>query len=150
MTAISNPYDALYTKLKNRLTVVHDNCEYTVGEYMLMKAGKNARNENMPVVARANESRAVSSIIDFVNEKLTAKNPPRKEKTMRRFPLRTSASTLLSAAAACALVVSCGVYALVGLSNTVPYTAEVDESDYYDTETQDAIISEDIYEIAEN
>ena len=100
MTAISNPYDALYTKLKNRLTVVHDNCEYTFGEYMLMKAGKNARNENMPVVARANESRAVSSIIDFVNEKLTAKNPPRKEKTMRRFPLRTSASTLLSAAAA--------------------------------------------------
>ena len=150
MTTISNPYDALYTKLKNRLTVVHDNCEYTVGEYMLMKAGKSTRNETLPVVARANESRAVASIIDYVNEKLTVKNPPRKEKTMRRFPLRTSASALLSAAAACALVVSCGVYALVGLSNTVPYTAEVEDTEYHETETQDTDLTDGMYEIAEN
>ena len=150
MTTISNPYDTLYTKLKNRLTVIHDNCEYTVGEYMLMKAGKSSRNETMPVVARANEPRAVASIIDYVNEKLTVKNPPRKEKTMKRFPIKTSASALLSAAAACALVVSCGVYALVGLSNTVPYTAEIDESEHYETEIPNTDLTDTMYEIAEN
>ena len=35
-----NAYEALYTNMKNRFTVVNDNSEYSLGEYMLMKAGK--------------------------------------------------------------------------------------------------------------
>ncbi len=123
MTFVKDPYDALYTNLKNKLTVVKDNREYTVGEFMLMKAG--AEKSSMALAARAPEQTAIVSVINFVNEKLTVKNPPKKDKTIRRFPIRASFSALLSAVAAMALVVSCGIYALLGGDkNVVPSTVE--------------------------
>ena len=35
-----NVYENLYENMKNRFTVVNNNTEYTLGEIMLIKAGK--------------------------------------------------------------------------------------------------------------
>ena len=43
-----NAYENLYENMKNRFTVVNDNCEYTRGEYMLMKAGMKKEASNLP------------------------------------------------------------------------------------------------------
>ena len=110
MTAVANPYDALYTNLKNRFTVIHDGKECTVGDFMLMKAGKTEKAEKnstaLSVVNANSEHHALATIACYVNDKLTVKNPPVKDKTIRRFPIRTSMSAALSAVASCALVIS--------------------------------------------
>ena len=103
MAAIVNPYDNLYTNLKNKFTVVNDGAEYTLGDFMLMKAGKKSQ-KNEIISLKANESHAMANVISFMNDKLTAKLPAIKEKTIKRFPLRTSFSAVLSAVAAAALV----------------------------------------------
>lgn len=124
MAYISNPYDALYTNLKNKLTVVADEREYTVGDYMLMKAGQ-ATSQDLAVTPISADQRAIVTFVNFVNERLTVKNPPRKDRTIRRFPLRTSMSALLSAVAASVLMISCCIYAVAGIGDsTVPYTAD--------------------------
>ena len=113
MNTITNPYDALYTNLKNRFTVIHDGTECTVGDYMLMKAGKSAsKKSDLPVAKVAKEDSSIVALINYMNEKLTIKNPPVKDKTIKRFPVRTSLSAMLSAVAACALVISCGVFSI--------------------------------------
>ena len=104
MTTVANPYDALYTNLKNRFTVIHDGKECTVGDFMLMKAGKSEKAEKnstaLSVVNANTEHHALATIACYVNDKLTVKNPPVKDKTIRRFPIKTSASALLSSVAA--------------------------------------------------
>ena len=113
MNTITNPYDALYTNLKNRFTVVHNGTECSVGDFMLMKAGKaNANQSDLPVAKTIKEDNSLVSLINYMNEKLTVKNPPVKDRTIKRFPIRTSLASMLSAAAACALVVSCGIFSL--------------------------------------
>ena len=124
MAAIVNPYDNLYTNLKNKFTVVNGGAEYTLGDFMLMKAGKSNNNNSAVVAVKANEPHAVVSVLNFVNDKLTAKAPAKKEKTIKRFPLRTSFSAALSAVAAAALVLSCGIFSLIGRTHTTAYTAE--------------------------
>ena len=118
MTTVANPYDALYTNLKNRFTVIHDGKECTVGDFMLMKAGKSEKADKnstaLSVVNANTEHHALATIACYVNDKLTVKNRPVKDKTIRRFPIKTSASALLSSVAACALVMSCGIFALSG------------------------------------
>lgn len=136
MARVTNPYDALYTNLKNRFTVIYEGAECTVGDYMLMKSGKQRKETNLPAapVHQAYEHRALVSIVDFVNDKLTVKNPPIKDKTIKRFPLKTSLSALLSSAAACALVLSCGIFALSGAKNTAPSAVADNESYNYNIE----------------
>lgn len=130
MTTVSNPYDALYTNLKNRFTVIHDGKECTVGDFMLMKAGKATAASNLPVVTVANHNNTLATIAHFVEDKLTVKNPPVKDRTIRRFPLKTSASALLSSVAACALVMSCGIFALTGNDEVANLSAQNDSSSY--------------------
>lgn len=131
MTTVANPYDALYTNLKNRFTVIHDGKECTVGDFMLMKAGKAEKNSSaLTVVSVAHESNALSTIAEYVNDKLTVKNPPVKDKTIRRFPVKTSASALLSSVAACALVMSCGIFALTGGKDAAGLSLERDDAAY--------------------
>ncbi|MBR2343435.1 MAG: hypothetical protein IKA64_04185 [Clostridia bacterium] len=128
MTTMNNPYDALYTNLKNRLTVVSDGAEYTVGEYMLMKAGE-AGTASLPSTRIENGGGAIVAVVNYVNERLTVKAPPIKDRTIKRFPLRTSFSALLSAVAAAVLMVSCCIYAVAGASDSaVPYTVENPET----------------------
>lgn len=145
MTAVANPYDALYTNLKNRFTVIHDGKECTVGDFMLIKAGKAEKNNtSLTVVNVANERNALVSIAEYVNDKLTVKNPPVKDKTIRRFPIKTSASALLSSVAACALVMSCGVFALTGGKDVSGLSLERDGSgyDYVETVEDDEIVED--------
>lgn len=114
MTQTTNNYDKLYENLKQRFTISSDGSEYTIGEYMLKKADVKRIDATLPVALRSTATKsevAVANFVSFVNDKLTIKEPPVKDKTIRAFPLRTSASAFLSAAVACAFIFS---FALVG------------------------------------
>ncbi len=112
-----NPYDALYNNLKNRFTVVHGGVECTVGDYMRMKSGAHSAS-NLPAVKRSSEEHSIAAVISYVNDKLTMKKAPVKDKTMRRFPIRTSLSATLSAVAACAIIMFTGIIAAKGVGDT--------------------------------
>ena len=108
MTSTNN-YDKLYENIKNRFTVVNENSEYTLGDYMLMKANKKKDDAMLPVAQRTTAGkgeRAVAMFLSYVNDKLLIKEPPIKDKTIRAFPFRASASALLSAVVACTFVLS--------------------------------------------
>jgi len=123
----TNAYETLYYNMKNKFTVVNENCEYTLGEYMSMKANaKSAEASNLPAVRNANQNHSIAAIFSYVNDKLAVKKPPVRDKVMRRFPFRTSAAAFLSAIVACALMLSYGIFAL-NSSYTVP-TAETEQS----------------------
>ena len=145
MTSVMNPYDALYTNLKNQFTVIYNGTECTVGDFMLMKANK--RSESSLPIATSVRTTSLSTIVEYVNDKLTVKKAPVKDQTIRSFPFRTSVSALLSATAACALVLSCGIFSLSG-SNVanVPQTVEKPEENYEETYTPEQIEDEIIYE----
>jgi hypothetical protein len=90
---------------------------------MRLKAGKNA-NATLPSTSFVQENHMVTALINYVNDKLTLKTAPKKDETIKRFPIRTSMSAVLSAAAACALVMSCGIFALSGAKSNSPYMAD--------------------------
>ncbi len=140
MTQTNNNYERLYDNMRSRFTVSSDNSEYTLGEYMLMKADVKKTDAALPVAMRSTATKselAVASIATFVNDKLTIKTAPEKDKTIRAFPLRASASAFLSASVACAFLLS---FALIGVKamglgegakadiSVVEYTAEVNET----------------------
>ena len=115
MTQTNNSYDKLYENMRQRFTVSCDNTEYTRGEYMLMKAdSKKSDDAALPVAVMTAVSKsemAVSGIVSFVDDKLTIKQPPVKDKTIRSFPFRASASAFLTASVACAFILS---FVLIG------------------------------------
>ena len=125
MTSTINQYDALYTNLKNQFTVIYKGTECTVGDFMLMKANKKSESTNLPI-ATTHRNTSIATFVEYVNDKLTVKKAPVKDKTIKSFPFRTSISALLTATAACALILSCGIFSLSGPKNltTTPYVAE--------------------------
>jgi len=140
MAAITNPYDSLYTNLKNRFTVIYDGAECTVGDYLLAKACKKQSSaSSLAVRTTANRPNALTTITKYINDKLTLKSAPEKNKTIRRFPVRTSASSVFSAVAACALVFSFGVFALKGAPVVTPYTADASEVETYTPEVDETV-----------
>ena len=126
-----SPYDALYNNLKNRFTVIHCGKECTVGDYMRMKSGTEC-TRSLPSVRKI-EDRSITAVINYVNDKLTMKKAPVKDRTMRRFPIRTSFSATLSAVAACAIIMFTGVIAAKVTENSLlpsantPTVEEMDE-----------------------
>ena len=127
MTAV-NAYEKLYMNMKNKFTVVNDNCEYTLGEYMSMKADAKANKSNLPASSTAKgDTHSISAIFSYVNDKLTVKKAPVKDKTMRRFPMRTALASFFSAAVACAFIFSFGMLSMNSASS-MPSTVEADES----------------------
>ena len=66
MTAVANPYEALYTNLKNRFTVIHDGKECTVGDFMLMKAGKAEKAEKNSTALTVVNTNMVEKYISLV------------------------------------------------------------------------------------
>lgn len=133
MTSVMNPYDALYTNLKNQFTVIYNGSECTVGDFMQMKANKRSES-NLPIATTSARNTSLATIVEYVNDKLTVKQAPIKDKTIRSFPLRTSFSALLSATAACALILSCGIFSLTGASGAnVPQTAEKSDTSYVES-----------------
>ena len=133
MTSTMDQYDALYTNLKNQFTVIYNGTECTVGDFMLMKANK--RSESSLPIATTARNTSIATIVEYVNDKLTVKNAPVKDKTIKRFPFRTSISALLSATAACALVLSCGIFSLTGAKNLTNSTYTADNTSYSETFT---------------
>ena len=118
MTQATNNYERLYDNMKNRFTVACDNSEYTLGEYMLMKADAKKADAALPVALRSSATKsevAVASVASFVTDILTIKEAPAKDKTIKAFPFRASASAFLSAAVACAFILS---FALIGIKAT--------------------------------
>lgn len=121
MTQATNNYDKLYENMKQRFTVSNDDTEYTIGEYMLMKADVKKTDAALPVAMRSsatNTERAVANIVTYVNDKLTIKQAPVQEKTIKAFPFRASASAFLSAAVACSFMLSVCLIGANSLSNT--------------------------------
>ena len=136
-----NVYEDLYNKMKNNYIVVNENREYSLGNYMRMRADQKSEASNLPAVrSKSSGDVIVSSFFKYVNDKLTLKSAPAKDKTIRRFPLRTSLAAMLSAVIACTLIVSYGIVALRGATNSLSATAEIPETVI--TETEDTEITE--------
>ena len=109
MATSMNAYERLYTNMKTRFTVVNGNDECSLGEYMLMKAGKKQNTATLPVAANTlRQPSAVVSFISYVNDKLMVKEAPAKDKVIRSFPFRTTAAALLSALLVCTFAISYG------------------------------------------
>ena len=122
---LNNVYDKLYTSIKNDLTLVDGDNEYSLGDYMMMKAGKNkeAKASNLPVAKTAESAqKAIVAFFTYVNDKLTVKRAPVKDKTIRTFPFRTSLATALCAVVACTLLLSFGLK--IGNMSDSPFVAE--------------------------
>lgn len=140
-------YEKLYSNMVKNFTVEKNHEDYKLGDYMLMKA--NAKKHSGEAKSTATTALTLhqsftSSLVSFayyVNDKLTVKEAPIRDRTIRRFPLRTSLSALCSAVVVCALIISCtifGIQANGSIDNTVnaeysEMTEEI-ESDVSETE----------------
>ena len=128
-------YDKLYMSMKNKFTVTADNCEYSLGEYMSKKANAKASSSSLPVAAnKANQVSTISAIFTYVNDKLTVKREPVKDKTIRAFPFRTSLAECFSAVVACAFIFSFGIFSMKGAS-ALPATADAEEIETVELES---------------
>ena len=119
-------YESLYNNMKSKFTVVDDGCEYNLGEYMSKKANARKAGSNLPVArTRSNDNHAITAVFSYVNDKLTVKKAPEKDKTMKAFPFRTSAAAFVSAVVACTFIFSFGIFAMRGAT---PSTAEAQDN----------------------
>ena len=97
-----------------------------------MQANKEETAEEstiLPVAAKnyaAVGEKALSAVVSYVNDKLTIKEPPVKDKTIIAFPFRASASALLSAVACCALVLSIGIFGMGSMKENADGVSMVD------------------------
>ena len=124
MTQTTNNYDKLYENMKQRFTVSQNDTAYTLGEYMLMKAdSKKSENTTLPVAVMSEV--AVTNIVSFVDDKLTIKQAPVKDKTLRAFPFRASASAFLTASVACAFLLSFVLIGAKSMANQAPVANDV-------------------------
>lgn len=128
-----NVYEKLYNSTKSKFSIADGNREYTLGEYMLMKAEKKNGISKLPV-AHAGKQKAVAAFFSYVNEKLMVKTPPEKDRIIRKFPFRTSAAALLSAMLVCTLVLSFGLFSGKNIASSDPTTSESELDDVSDTE----------------
>ena len=118
MATSMNAYDRLYSNMKTRFTVVNDNNEYSLGEYMLLKANKKKEAVSLPVAnATLKQLSPVRSFISYVNDKLMVKEAPAKDKVIRAFPFRTTAAAVISALLVCTFAVSYGVAGINSISS---------------------------------
>lgn len=113
----ANAYEKLYDKMKTKFTVIKNNNEYTLGEYMAMKS--------QSALARKNEekpnTRTPSSFLAYLGEKMAARSQSREN---HAFPLKTLASACLSLMVVSALVFSFGAVSSKG--DTSPVTEIVE------------------------
>ena len=141
MTQTTNNYDKLYENMKQRFTVSQNDTAYTLGEYMLMKAdGKKSENTTLPVAVMSEV--AVTNIVSFVDDKLTIKQAPVKDKTLRAFPFRASASAFLTASVACAFLLS---FVLIGAKSMANQTPVANDIVITETENTGVGFVEDLY-----
>ena len=137
MATVNNVYDNLYNNIKNKFTVEEKNCEYTLGGYMLMKANENRKSgSNLPVATLRHENRVVSAIVNYISDKLTVKEAPEKDKTLKAFPFRSSIAAFLSAVLLCTVVFTYGFLSVKGKEGSgAPMLA--DASDEIETDSEE-------------
>lgn len=138
-------YDKLYNNMVKKFTVENDNTDYTLGDYMLMKARtkKNAMTvaANSSLAVAEPKSSSLTTVFSYIGEKLRVKKAPVKDKTMRKFPLRASLSALCSATIVCALVVCCAVFGLSSANGGSDNIVSVTESD---AEIEQVVVEETV------
>ena len=139
-------YDKLYNNMVKKFTVEKDNTDYTLGDYMLMKA-QTKRNAmtvaaNTSLAVAESKSSSLSTVFSYIGEKLRIKKAPVKDKTMRKFPLRSSLSALCSATIVCALVVCAAVFGLSSGANSQDNIVSVTESD---AEIEQVVMEETVF-----
>ena len=153
-------YEELYQSMAKKFIIEKNETDYTLGEYMLMRARSKKENSfstsvtaagtNLPVVKNAGEN-GIVAVFSYVNEKLKVKEAPVKNKTMRSFPLRTSASAFCSALVICAIVIGCGFFGLKSVitapDNTVSVNENEDEEKKETTSEENTVMA--YFEIAE-
>ena len=133
-------YEKLYSNMVKNFTVEKNHEDYKLGDYMLMKANakkhtcESKSTATTALAVRQSFSNSIVSFASYVNDKLTVKEAPIRDRTIRKFPFRTSLSALCSAVVICALVISCtlfGVKANSNGENTVKteYTETVEETE---------------------
>lgn len=121
----ANAYDKLYNNMKNKFTVVKNDTEYTLGEYMALKAENalNKRNAN-------NETRITSTLFAYLGEKMNASGTNRSH----AFPLKSLASACLCLMVVSALFFSFGkVIANDQTEDMIGIVETTDELNDYDT-----------------
>lgn len=126
-------YDQLYSNMVKNFTVEKDNTDYTLGDYMLMKA-KAKRNamtvaSNNSLAVATTASTSLTTVFSYIGEKLKVKKAPERDKTMRKFPLRASFTALCSATVVCALVVCCTIFGLSSAKSGIDNVVSIIESD---------------------
>jgi len=137
-------YEQLYSNMVKKFTVEKDNTDYKLGEYMLMKADarKVAESSNLPVATHASsQTKAISAFFSYVSDKLTVKEAPVRDKTIRSFPFRTSIAAFCSALVMCAMVVCCAAFGIINNSNG---DSVVNADAYYEEITDN---TENTYEV---
>ena len=122
-----------------KFTVEKDNTDYKLGEYLRMKArvkketamiaASESSSALLPVVRAKNSAgTAIVAAFSYVNDKLTVKEAPVRDRTMRSFPLRTSLTAFCSALVVCGLVVCCGIFGFKAAAPGVDNTVSVEET----------------------
>ena len=128
-------YDELYTSMVQNFTIEKNDTEYTLGDYMLMRAKSKKETAVAPVgsselaVVREVKEPPLVAAFTFVNEKLKIKEAPVKNRTIRAFPLRTSASAFCSALVICSLVIGCAFFGFKALTGNLDNTVVVTEDE---------------------
>lgn len=120
--ANTNVYEKLYSDMKHKFTVVGEDTDRTLGECMLEKARQTENKSNLAVALYSKDT-AVRAVMSYINDKLTIKNPPERDKVIKAFPLRTSFAAVLSAIVTCGLLISYGSV-LTDAANTPSYVIE--------------------------
>ncbi len=134
-----NAYDKLYNNLRTTFAVQDETGrECTLGELMLAKA---AKKRTAAALSKEKSKKALTAVYRFINERLTIKEAPAKEKTISSFPVRTSLASLFSAVVTCALILSCGI---IGVRSLDMPGESVVTQDIYDNHDSTDIIYENI------
>ena len=134
MATVSNPYDTLLSNLQNAYTYVENGYECSLGESMLLKAKTSNEPESMlPVETTYVKDNAFTAVVAYVNDRLSVTAAPKKNNTMRSFPVRSSFSAVFSSIAACLVIFSFGIFDLAG-NNICPLTADNSETEVVETE----------------
>ena len=104
----TNVYENLFYSMKQKLTVVNGDNEYSLGKFMMLKAKEKEEKPNLPATITSRVPVALASFASFVSRKLAVKEAPVPERTIKAFPLRTALSAACSALLICTLMFSFG------------------------------------------
>ena len=127
--AYANAYEKLYDTMKNRFTVIKDNSEYSLGEYMALKSANAAAKAEE--AQKTNMKNTVSSFFTYLREKIEEKKS--QPKVRRAFPLKSFASACLCALVVTALTLSFDAFATMASESTTPAVADKNAEDEQET-----------------